>query len=454
MSTPWTPAIWRTLPTRHVPTDYPDPAELAHAESELASRPGLVKPAEVRRLHELLAIAADGRAMLLQGGDCAESFRDYRPDHLRDYFRLLLQMAVVLTFAGGKPVVKLGRIAGQFAKPRSDTSEIRDGTSLPLYRGDIINGAEYTPASRTPDPMRMLQAYDQSASTLGLLRPLAAGGFANLHNVRQWTLDFIADHPLGERYRALSEGLVAALNFLDSIWLDQATRDEISRVEFFSSHEGLLLPYEEALTRRDPEDGRYYALSAHSLWIGERTRQLDGGHVAFAAGIANPIGVKVGPTMEPDELLFLIDALDPHNAPGRLTLIGRFGADKIGARLPALLAATRKAGRTALWASDPMHGNTIKAENGYKTRPFDRILSEVRDFVDICAAQGVHAGGVHLELTGQNVTECLGGAHDVAVADLSNRYHTHCDPRLNAHQALELAFLIAERIAQVRKLAA
>ncbi len=452
--TDWSPAIWRTLPTRHVPQDYPDTGDLARAEAELAARPGLVKPAEVRRLHELMAIAADGRAMLLQGGDCAESFRDYRPDHLRDYFRLLLQMAVVLTFAGGKPVVKLGRIAGQFAKPRSDATETQGSTTLPTYRGDIINGAEFSASARAPDPMRMLQAYDQSASTLGLLRPLAAGGFANLHNVRQWTLDFIADQPLASRYQSLADGLVASLNFMDSIWLDQATRDEISRVEFFSSHEGLLLPYEEALTRQDPEDDRWYALSAHALWIGERTRQLDGGHVAFAAGIANPIGVKVGPTMEPDDLLRLIDALDPHNTPGRLTLIGRFGADRIAVRLPALLAATRRAGRIALWASDPMHGNTIKAENGYKTRPFDRILSEVRDFVDLCAAEGVHAGGVHLELTGQNVTECLGGAHDVAVGDLSDRYHTHCDPRLNAHQALELAFLIAERIAQVRKLAA
>jgi len=452
--TGWTPAIWRSLPTRHVPQDYPDSADLARAEAELAARPPLVQPREVRRLHELMAIAADGRAMLLQGGDCAESFRDYRPDHLRDYFRLLLQMAVVLTFAGGKPVVKLGRIAGQFAKPRSDATETQGGITHPSYRGDIVNGMEFEGGARAPDPMRMLQAYDQSASTLGLLRPLAAGGFANLHNVRQWTLDFIADQPLASRYQSLADGLVASLNFMDSIWLDQATRDEISRVEFFSSHEGLLLPYEEALTRRDAEDGRWYALSAHSLWIGERTRQLDGGHVAFARGIANPIAVKVGPTMEPDELLRLIDALDPENTPGRLTLIGRFGADKIGARLPALLAATRRAGRVALWASDPMHGNTIKAENGYKTRPFDRILSEVRDFVDICAAEGVHAGGVHLELTGRNVTECLGGAHDVAVGHLSDRYHTHCDPRLNAHQALELAFLIAERIAQVRRLAA
>ncbi len=452
--TDWTPAIWRTLPTRHVPQDYPDPADLARVEADLTHRPGLVRPAEVRRLHALMAIAADGRAMLLQGGDCAESFRDYRPDHLRDYFRLLLQMAVVLTFAGGKPVVKLGRIAGQFAKPRSEPTETQNGQSLPTYRGDIVNGAEFTLASRTPDPMRMLQAYDQSASTLNVLRPLAAGGFANLHNVRQWTLDFIADQPLGSRYQALADGLVASLNFMDSIWLDDAAREEISRVEFFSSHEGLLLPYEEALTRQDAEDGRWYALSAHSLWIGERTRQLDGGHVAFARGIANPIGVKVGPTMEPDELLRLIDALDPDNVPGRLTLIGRFGADTVAARLSALLAATRRAGRVALWASDPMHGNTVKAGNGYKTRPFDRILSEVRDFVDICAAEGVHAGGVHLELTGQNVTECLGGAHDLGVADLSDRYHTHCDPRLNAHQALELAFLIAERIAQVRKLAA
>ena len=450
----WTPAIWRDRPVRHVPDDYGSAADLARAEAELRLRPPLTQPREVRRLQELLAIAAGGRAMLLQGGDCAESFRDYRPDHLRDYFRLILQMAVVLTFAGGRPVVKLGRIAGQFAKPRSDALERQGDVALPSYRGDIINGMEFEASARAPDPMRMLQAYDQSASTLGLLRPLASGGFANLHNVRQWTLDFLADQPLGARYNALSEGLVAALNFLDSIWLDEKTRDEIGRVEFFSSHEGLLLPYEEALTRQDPEDGRWYAGSAHSLWIGERTRQLDGGHVAYAAGIANPLGVKCGPSMEPDELLRLVDALDPANTPGRLTIIARFGADKIADRLPPLLRATKRAGRVALWASDPMHGNTVKAANGYKTRPFDRILSEVRDFVDICAAEGVHAGGVHLEMTGQNVTECIGGAHALTPEDLSDRYHTHCDPRLNASQALEMAFLLAERLGEVRRLAA
>jgi len=451
--TAWTPALWRDLPVRHMPTDYPDLADLARAEAELAARPPLVRPAEVRRLSELMAIAANGQAMLLQGGDCAESFRDYRPDHLRDYFRLFLQMAVVLTFAGGRPVVKLGRIAGQFAKPRSEATETQGQVTHPVYRGDIVNGQEFEASARAPDPMRMLQAYDQSASTLGLLRPLAQNGFSNLHNVRQWTLDFIADQPLGARYQALADGLSSALAFMDSIWLDQATKDEIGRVEFFSSHEGLLLPYEQALTRQD-EDGRWYACSAHSLWIGERTRQLDGGHVAYMAGIANPIGLKCGPTMEGDDLLRLLDVLDPANTPGRVTLIGRFGADKIGARLPALVRATHRAGRAALWASDPMHGNTVKAANGYKTRPFDRILSEVRDFVDICAAEGVHAGGVHLEMTGQNVTECLGGARALVADDLSDRYHTHCDPRLNASQALEMAFLIAERLSERRGLAA
>ncbi len=450
----WTPAIWRSLPVRHVPDDYPDPAELRMVERELASRPGLVTPAEVRRLEELLAIAASGQAMLLQGGDCAESFRDYRPDHLRDWFRALLQMAVVLTFAGGKPVVKLGRIAGQFAKPRSEPTETRGGVTLPSYRGDIINGMEFEASARVPDPMRMLQAYDQAASTLSLLRPLATGGFANLANVRQWTLDFIEGSPLGARYRQLAETLASALGFINAIWLGEEARQEISRVELFSSHEALLLPYEEALTRRCPEDGRFYALSAHSVWIGERTRQLDGGHVAFAAGIANPIGVKVGPTMEPDELLRLIDVLDPDNRPGRLTLIGRFGADKVAHRLPPLLRATRRAGRVALWASDPMHGNTLKAANGYKTRPFERILSEVRQFIAACTAEGVHYGGVHLEMTGQDVTECTGGAHALTEADLSNRYHTHCDPRLNASQALELAFLIAEAISERPRAAA
>lgn len=450
----WTPALWRALPTRHIPADYPNPGELRAVEAELARRPPLVTPTETRRLQGLLAIAAGGEAMLLQGGDCAESFRDYRPDHLRDYFRALLQMAVVLTFAGGKPVVKLGRIAGQFAKPRSDATETVDGVTLPSYRGDIINGQEFEASARAPDPMRMLQAYDQSASTLGLLRPLASGGFASLENVRQWTLDFIEGSPQGARYRALSESLASALGFVNAIWLGPEAREEMSRVEFFSSHEALLLPYEEALTRRDAEDGRWYAGSAHALWVGERTRQLDGGHIAFAAGIANPIGVKVGPTVEPDELLRLIEALDPDNTPGRLTLIGRFGADKIAARLPALLRATHREGRVALWASDPMHGNTLKAATGFKTRPFERILSEVRDFVGLCTAEGVHPGGVHLEMTGQNVTECLGGAHAVSEADLRDRYHTHCDPRLNASQALEMAFLIAERLRDRRAIAA
>ena len=450
----WTPAVWRAHPTRHVPTDYPDAAELAAVERELAARPPLARAAEVRRLHELMAIAANGQAMLLQAGDCAESFRDYRPDFIRDYFRALLQMAVVLTFAGGKPVVKLGRIAGQFAKPRSDATETVDGVTLPSYRGDIINGAEFEASARAPDPMRMLQAYDQAASTLGLLRPLASMGFASLENVRQWTLDFVADSPEGARYKELSDGLASALAFVDAIWLGPEAREELGRVEMFASHEALLLPYEEALTRRDPDDGRWYAGSAHAVWIGERTRQLDGGHIAWAAGIANPIGVKCGPTMEADELLRLVDALDPDNTPGRLTLIGRFGAEKIGARLPALMRATHREGRTALWASDPMHGNTLKAANGYKTRPFARILAEVTDFVSIARAERVHPGGVHLEMTGQNVTECLGGQHALSEDELSDRYHTHCDPRLNAGQALEMAFLIAERLQDRRALAA
>lgn len=448
------PAIWRQLPVKHVPADYPSAADLARVERELRARPGLVTPPECRRLKELLAIAASGQAMLLQGGDCAESFRDYRPDFIRDYFRLLLQMAVVLTFAGGKPVVKLGRIAGQFAKPRSEPTETISGVTLPSYRGDIINGAEFEESARSPDPMRMLQAYDQAQSTLGLLRPLAVGGFASLANIRQWTLDFVADSPEGERYRSLAEGLASALGFINAIWLGADAREEIERVEFFSSHEALLLPYEEALTRQDSENGDWYDLSAHSVWIGERTRQPNGGHVAFCAGIRNPVGMKVGPTLEPDDLLRLIDILDPDNEPGRLTLIGRFGAERIGSRLPALMAATRRAGRVALWATDPMHGNTLKAANGFKTRPFDRVLSEVRDFVSIAQAEGVHPGGVHLEMTGQNVTECTGGAIALTEEDLSDRYHTHCDPRLNAHQALELAFLIAEALQKRHSLAA
>jgi len=446
MTEHWTPASWRSKPAKHVPTDYPDLAELSRVETALRKMPPLVFAGEARRLKGLLGEVAAGRAFLLQGGDCAESFKEFHADNIRDTFRLILQMAVVLTFAGGKPVVKVGRMAGQFGKPRSSPVEKVGDVELPSYRGDNINGMEFTPEARIPDPQRLMQAYSQSAATLNLLRAFAGGGYADLYNIHRWTLGFVNDSPQGARYRELSEKISESLTFMAAIGVTPETHPEMHRVEFFTSHEGLLLGFEEAMTRVDSTSGEWYDTSAHLLWIGERTRQLDGAHVDFFRGIKNPIGVKVGPTLEADELLRLVDALNPKNEAGRLTLYGRFGYDKIEDRLPALLRATKAAGREVVWAVDPMHGNTLTAANGYKTRPFDRILSEVKSFVEVCKAEGVHPGGVHLEMTGQNVTECLGGARALSEGDLADRYHTHCDPRLNGEQALELAFLVAEKL--------
>jgi 3-deoxy-7-phosphoheptulonate synthase len=450
MTEHWTPSSWRSKPAKHLPADYPDMAELSKVEQTLRGMPPLVFAGEARRLKSLLGDVAEGRAFLLQGGDCAESFKEFHADNIRDSFRLILQMAVVLTFAGGKPVVKLGRMAGQFAKPRSSAVEVQNGVELPSYRGDNINGMEFTAEARTPDPQRLIQAYAQSASTLNLLRAFAGGGYADLYNIHRWTLGFVNDSPQGARYRELSEKISESLAFMAAIGVTPETQPDLHRVEFFTSHEALLLGYEEAMTRVDSTSGEWYDTSAHLVWIGERTRQLDGAHVEYFRGIKNPVGVKVGPTVEPDELLRLIDVLNPKNEAGRLTLYGRFGHDKIAARLPALLRATKAAGRNVVWAIDPMHGNTLTAANGYKTRPFDRILSEVKSFVEICKAEGVHPGGVHLEMTGQNVTECLGGARALTEGDLADRYHTHCDPRLNGEQALELAFLVAEKLKDER----
>lgn len=446
MTTRWTPQSWRDFPAQHIPTDYPDPGVLGRVEGELRRQPPLVFAGEARRLTDLLGQVAQGKAFLLQGGDCAESFKEFSADNIRDLFRLILQMAVVLTFAGGRPVVKVGRLAGQFAKPRSSAVEDIDGVELPSYRGDIINAMEFDAASRAPDPERLLKAYHQASSTLNLLRAFAGGGYADLYNVHKWTLGFVADSPQGARYRELADKISETLDFMSAIGLTPDKQPEIHRVEVFTSHEALLLNYEEALTRVDSTTGDWYDTSAHMLWIGERTRQLDGAHVEFARGVKNPIGVKVGPTVEPDDLLRLIDALNPANTPGRLTLIGRYGSDRIAERFPRLAAATAREGRAVVWSIDPMHGNTLKAANGYKTRPFDRILSEVKSFIEIAGAEGVHPGGVHLEMTGQNVTECVGGAHAVSEDDLAHRYHTHCDPRLNADQALELSFLLAEKL--------
>ena len=450
MTERWTPSSWRAKPAKHVPTDYPDQAVVERVEGDLRKMPPLVFAGEARRLKSLLGDVARGDAFLLQGGDCAESFKEFHADNIRDTFRLILQMAVVLTFAGGKPVVKVGRMAGQFAKPRSSATETVGDVTLPSYRGDIINGMDFDAASRTPDPQRLLQAYGQSASTLNLLRAFAGGGYADLHNIHRWTLGFVDDSPQGARYRALSEKISEALAFMAAIGVTPETHPDLHRVEFFTSHEALLLGFEEAMTRVDSTSGDWYDTSAHLLWIGERTRQLDGAHVEFFRGIRNPIGLKVGPTLEADELLRLIEVLNPGNQPGRLTLYGRFGHDKIAGRLPGLLKATRTAGARVVWAIDPMHGNTLTAATGYKTRPFDRILSEVKSFVEICRTEGVHPGGVHLEMTGQNVTECLGGARALSEGDLADRYHTHCDPRLNGEQALELAFLVAEKLKEER----
>jgi 3-deoxy-7-phosphoheptulonate synthase len=458
MAGKWSPESWRGKPIEQTP-DYPDPAKLAAAEARLRGYPPLVFAGEARRLMEMLGEVAEGRGFLLQGGDCAESFAEFSANNIRDTFRVLLQMAVVLTFGAALPVVKVGRMAGQFAKPRSAPTETIGGVELPSYRGDNINGIEFTAAARTPDPERLVQAYNQSAATLNLLRAFAQGGFADLHRVHRWNLDFVADSPLGHRYAELADRLSETLDFMAACGMTAESTPQIRETEFFTSHEALHLAYEQALTRVDSLTGKWYACSAHMLWIGDRTRQVDGAHVEFARGIENPIGLKCGPSMEADDLLRLIDLLNPANVPGRLTLIARMGADKVEAKLPPLLRAVKRAGVKVVWSCDPMHGNTIKSSNGYKTRPFDRVLAEVRGFFAAHQAEGSHAGGVHVEMTGQDVTECIGGAKAVTEQSLADRYHTHCDPRLNASQALELAFLIAgalkqERAHQGRKIAA
>jgi 3-deoxy-7-phosphoheptulonate synthase len=445
MTAKWAPDTWRSKPISQVP-DYPDADHLAAVEAKLRTYPPLVFAGEARRLTDALGQVADGKAFLLQGGDCAESFAEFRADNIRDTFRVLLQMAVVLTFGAALPVVKVGRMAGQFAKPRSAPSETVDGVELPSYRGDIVNGIEFTAAARRPDPERLLQSYNQAAATLNLLRAFAQGGFADLHKVHRWTLDFVADSPQGHRYAELADRLSETLDFMAACGLTADTAPQIRETEFFTSHEALLLPFEQALTRIDSLTGRYYGCSAHFLWIGDRTRQLDGAHVEYLRGVENPIGLKCGPTSEPDDLLRLIDRLNPGNIAGRLTLIARMGHDKVENKLPALIRAVTRAGASVVWSCDPMHGNTVKSSTGYKTRPFDRILAEVRSFFAVHRAEGTHAGGIHCEMTGQDVTECIGGAQAITEQALADRYHTHCDPRLNASQALELAFLIATEL--------
>lgn len=443
----WAPESWRQYEGRQMPT-YPDVAALSAVETELKSYPPLVFAGEARKLKAQLADVAAGRAFLLQGGDCAESFAEFHPNNIRDTFRVLLQMAVVLTFAGRVPVIKVGRMAGQFAKPRSGDMETQGAVSLPSYRGDIVNDIAFEPTAREPDPKRMLRAYMQSAATLNLLRAFAQGGYANLHQVHKWTLDFLGGSSISKRYRDLADRIGDSLSFMEACGISPETVPQLQGTDFYTSHEALLLGYEQAMTRQDSLTGDWYDTSAHLLWLGDRTRFGGSAHVEFLRGIGNPIGMKVGPSLEPDGLLRLLETLNPQNEPGRITLISRFGADKIEAHLPALVRAVAKAGLSVVWSCDPMHGNTVKTGTGYKTRPFDRILSEVRSFFAIHRAEGTHAGGIHCEMTGQNVTECTGGAVAITDESLADRYHTHCDPRLNAAQSLELAFLIAEGLQQ------
>ena len=445
MANNWSKDSWRNKPVVQVP-EYDDQKALEKVEKRLSSYPPLVFAGEARRLKEHLAKVCRGEAFLLQGGDCAESFAEHNPDNIRDTFRVILQMAIVLTFGAGCPVIKVGRIAGQFAKPRSAPLEKQGEIELPSYRGDIINNIEFVEDLRIPDPERQIMAYRQSASTLNLLRAFAQGGYANLDHVHKWNMGFVKESKQGEQYEQVANRISEALDFMDAVGINSNTTPELRSVDFYTSHESLLLGYEECLTRVDSTSGDWYDTSAHMLWIGDRTRQPDGAHIEFVRGIKNPIGMKCGPSLDSDELLKLIDLINPSNEEGRLTLITRYGADNLDDHLPKLIRAVEKEGKKVVWSCDPMHGNTIKASNGYKTRPLDSILTEVKQFIDIHESEGTYAGGVHIEMTGQNVTECLGGTQKISEEDLTDRYHTHCDPRLNANQAIELAFLISDEL--------
>jgi len=447
----WSPQSWRAKPVEQAPF-YADQAALADVERQLAGYPPLVFAGEARKLKRALGKAMAGEAFLLQGGDCAESFAEHSADNIRDFFRVFLQMAVVMTFSASSPIVKVGRVAGQFAKPRSADTETFDGVTLPAYRGDIVNDIEFNAEARKPEPRRQLEAYRQSAATLNLLRAFANGGYANLENAHRWMLGFVKDSPQSERYQEVADRITETLGFMKAIGLDAESHPELRATDFYTSHEALLLGYEQAMTRLDSTSGDYYATSGHMLWVGDRTRQLGGAHIEYARGIRNPIGLKCGPSIQTDDLIRLIDALDPAQEAGRLSLICRFGSDKIDAHLPNLIRAVSREGRKVLWVCDPMHGNTIKTSNGYKTRPTDRIASEIKSFFAIHRAEGTHAGGVHLEMTGKNVTECTGGARALQEGDLRTRYHTYCDPRLNAEQAIEIAFLVAGLLKEERLL--
>ena len=445
MAQNWTPQSWQNKEARHLPS-YPDTAALGGVLGTISNFPPLVFAGEARALKADLAQVAACKGFLLQGGDCAESFAEFHPNNIRDTFRVLLQMAVVLTFAGKQPVIKVGRMAGQFAKPRSSPVEVIDGVELPSYLGDNINGIEFTPEARIPDPQRLLQAYSQSASTLNLLRAFSTGGYANLRQVHQWTLDFMGRSPWADKFAQTADRIGEAMDFMAACGIDPMTVPQLQGTSFYTSHEALHLKYEEAMTRQDSLTGDWYDTSAHMLWIGDRTRFEGSAHVEFLRGVGNPLGMKCGPSMSPDELLRQLDLLNPGREPGRITLISRFGDDKVEAGLPPLVRAVKREGHPVVWSCDPMHGNVIKASSGYKTRPFDRILGEVRGFFAVHRAEGTHAGGIHIEMTGQDVTECMGGAVAISSESLADRYHTHCDPRLNAAQSIELAFLLAEML--------
>jgi len=444
MTKSWNKSDWRNRPRVQMP-DYPDQAALSAVEAQIARMPPLVFAGEARKLKRALGEVAAGRAFLLQGGDCAESFSEFSADNIRDTFKVILQMAVVLTWGAKLPVVKIGRVAGQFAKPRSAATEVIGGVELPSYRGDIINGFDFTSDARLPDPMRMLQAYTQAAASLNLLRAFSTGGYADIHRVQSWISSF-TDESDAKRYREIAVRIQDAMDFMAAAGVTSATAHELGKVDIYTSHEALLLEYEEALCRIDSTTGLPVAGSGHMIWIGDRTRQPDGAHVEFCRGVQNPIGLKCGPTTTAEDLKILMRKLNPENEPGRLTLIARFGAGKVGDHLPRLIRTVQEEGAEVVWSCDPMHGNTIKSASGYKTRPFDSVLREVREFFAIHKAEGTIPGGVHFEMTGKDVTECTGGVRAVTDEDLSDRYHTACDPRLNASQSLELAFLVAEEL--------
>lgn len=444
----WQKSDWRAKPRVQMP-DYTDQDALNAVEAKLASYPPLVFAGEARSLKAKLAAASRGEAFLLQGGDCAEAFNQFSADHIRDTFKVMLQMAMVLTFGAKVPVVKVGRMAGQFAKPRSAPTETVDGVELPSYRGDIINELDFTSKSRIPDPSKMLQAYTQAAATLNLLRAFSTGGYADVREIHRWTLGF-TESGKAAKFRDMANRISDALDFMEAAGIDSEHEHSLHTVDFYTSHEGLLLEYEEALTRLDSTSGKWLAGSGHMLWIGDRTRQPDGAHVEFLQGVQNPIGLKCGPTTTAEDLKILMQKLNPENEAGRLTLIARFGAGTVGDHLPRLIKAVQEEGANVVWSCDPMHGNTIKSATGYKTRPFDSVLREVQEFFAVHKAEGTIPGGVHFEMTGQDVTECTGGVRDVTEEDLSDRYHTACDPRLNASQSLELAFLVAEELSSLR----